>query len=542
MRVVLISPYDDRCYGLRLIASWLRKHGHEVWLIIFKKFRSKSVSLEYLASVRHPPPGDFSPVTETVEDGSYVCCYVEPITDTEWRLLFEQLSGHDPEIIGIALTTPTWPAGRDITARIRGEFPNVPIVWGGVHPSIQAERCVEHADIVCVGDGEHTMLEIVQDPERTDILGTWRRVNGEIIRNPVRPLEQNLDVFAFASWGENECIIDWDTVIPLPADKREYFRGIYFTMTQRGCPFACTYCYNHVRRAQHKGERYVRRRSVDHALAECERRARDFELTGFAFMDDVFVKDRTWLEEFAEKWPKRVGLPFGGYAHPAVSDEELIRLLVDVGLSFVTLGIQSGSKYIAHEVYNRRQSFESIIELAQVCEKYGLNICCDLLSNCDYESEADCLETLKLMTRMPQPRLIQVKGLGVFPPFKIADLDFSKVCLPEATFEFWNTLYLMTRHREIPADNLIALSEDAYLKQHPEILRALAIGFKQLEDTNRTTREEIARLEGLHDAVSVRGLLRYVKRLVGRSLPRPVADRIKRLLGHPSPAERQPSG
>jgi len=531
VRVVFVSPYDDRCYGPRLIASWLRKHGHEVWLIIFKKFQSKSVSLEHLASVRHPAPGDFSPVTETVEDGSYVCCYVEPITDKEWTLFTEKLSEYRPELVGLSLTTPTWPVGKEITARIRREFPGVPVVWGGVHPSIAPEKCVEHADIVCVGDGEHTMLDIVNDPERTDIAGTWRRVNGEAVRNPTRPLEQNLDVFPFASWGENECILDWDQVVALPATKREYFRGIYFTMTQRGCPFACTYCYNHIRRAQHKGERYVRRRSVDHALAECEQRVRDFGLEGFAFMDDVFVKDRPWLEEFAAKWPKRIGLPFGGYAHPGVSDEDMIRMLVDVGLSFVTLGIQSGSQYIAHEVYNRRQSFDSILELAQICEKYGLNICYDMLSNCDYEREEDCRETLELLTRLPRPRLIQVKGLGVFPPFKIAELDFPKVCLPEATFEFWNTLYLMSRHRDLPADPLIALGEDDYLKKHPDVLRAVALGLKQLEDAHYRNVDEIARLKARQDEASLRGLLRYAKRLVDRSLPRPLADTIKRILG-----------
>lgn len=530
MRVVLISPYDDRCYGLRLIASFLRQHGHEVWLIVFKQFVSKPASREQLEAVRHPAPGAFSPVTETLEEGNFICCTIAPVTETEYQLLIGKVTNIRPDLIGIALTTPTVAAGRELTVRLKREFPKIPIIWGGIHPTINPEQCIQWTDMICLGEGEHAMVELARDPERTDVLGVWRRTNGAIARNPIRPLEQNLDVFPFASWGEDECLIDWDQVVPLPASNRAYFRGIYFTMTQRGCPFACTYCFNHVRRAQHQGERYVRRRSVDHALAECEQRARDLDLTGFAFMDDVFVKDREWLEEFAEKWPRRIGLPFGGYAHPTVTDEAMIRLLVGAGLRFITLGIQSGSRYIAHEVYNRRHSFEGIIALAQWGEKYGLDLSYDMLSNCEYESEANCRETLEFLQRLPKPRLIQVKGLGVFPPMRISTLDLPKYCLPEAIFEFWNTLYLMTRHREIPGEQLLALSQDEYLKAHPETLRSIALAFKQMDAQTRENREEADRVRAGQGDASVGGLLRYAKRLVGRFLPHPVAEVARSLL------------
>jgi len=532
MRVVLISPYDDRCYGLRIIASILRRHGHEVWLIVFKQFVSKPATREQLEAVRHPGAGRSSPVTETLEEGNFICCTIEPITDAEWQLLMEKLNEYRPALIGIALTTPTVGAGREITTRIKREFPKVPIVWGGIHPTINPEECVQWADMICQGEGEHPMVELAQDPERTDVLGIWRRTKHTIIRNPIRPLEQNLDGLPYASWGQNELLIDWNRNVPLPASNRPYFRGIFFTMTQRGCPFSCTYCFNHLRKAQHKGERYVRRRSVDNVLTECEQRMRDFDLPGFAFMDDVLVKDREWLEEFAEKYPRRIGLPFGGYAHPSLSDEAMIRLLVGVGLRFITLGIQSGSRYIAHEVYNRRHSFEGILELARWGEKYGLDVNYDLLSNCDYESEADCLETLSLLHQLPRARLIQVKGLGVFPPMQIATLNLPKHCLPEATFEFWNTLYLMMRHKHvIPGEQLLALGQDEYLKTHPETLRAVALAFKQLDAQTIANQEEADRLGRELNSASVRGFLRYGKRLIGRWLPRPLADGIRQLLG-----------
>ncbi len=536
MRIVLMSPYDDRCYGLRIIASILRREGHEVTLIVFKQFVSKPVSRERLEAVRHPGPGGSSPVTETLEEGNYICCYIEPITDAEWDLLIGKISAVRPDLIGIALTTPTAAVSREITARLKREFPRLPVIWGGIHPTINPEECIPHTDMICLGEGEHPMVELARDPERTDIVGIWFNRNGTIIRNPIRPLEQNLDVFPYASWGEDEWLIEWNQLIELPKSNATYFRGIFFTMTQRGCPFSCTYCFNHVRKSQHRGERYVRRRSVDHAIAECKQRARDFDLPGFAFMDDVFVKDREWLEEFVEKWPREVGLPFGGYAHPSVSDEAMLERLASAGLRFITLGVQSGSRFIACDVYNRRHSFDGIVQLAKSVERLGLDLVYDLLSNCEYESEADCRQTLELLTRLPKPRLIQVKGLGVFPPMKIATLNYPKVCLPEATFEFWNLLYLLSRHRGISGQTLLQLSEDTYLKERPEIVRAIALALKQTDAEARAAREELEKLQAEVNDTSFSGLLRYARRYLGRVLPRPVADALRTVLGRPRPS------
>jgi hypothetical protein len=223
MRVVLISPYDDRCYGLRIIAAMLRRHGHDVSLIVFKQFVSKPVNREQLEILRHPPPGGASPVSETGEEGNFICCYIEPITDTEWQLLVGKLTELRPELIGIALTTPTAMKGREITERLKREFPRVPVIWGGIHPTINPEDCIRWTDMVCIGEGEHPMVELAADPERTDVAGVWRRKNGTIIRNPIRALEQNLDALPFADWGKNECIIDWNQVMALPASNTRIF-------------------------------------------------------------------------------------------------------------------------------------------------------------------------------------------------------------------------------------------------------------------------------------------------------------------------------
>ncbi len=532
MRIALISPYDERCYGMRHVFAFLRQQGHEVWFIVLKQYLSKPATLEQLEAVRHPPPGMFSAVTETLEDASYICCYTEPITGTEYQLLLEKLGEIRPDLIGISMTTPTAAAGREIAEQIRREFPRVPIVAGGIHPTIAPEQCIEWADIVCVGEGEYTMAEIAADPERLDIAGVWRRkADGEVIRNPIRPLEQNLDLFPFPVWGENECRIDWNQILPLPAENRPYFRGIYFIMTQRGCPFSCSYCYNHVLKAQHRGENYMRRRSVENVLEEIEKSRRLFGLTHVMFQDDVFVKDPEWIEEFADKYPRRIGLPFGGYAHPLLSTEAMLEQLARAGLKVIQLGVESGSRYILEKVYNRRHGIEKLIQLAKAAEKHGIALNYEILSNCDYESEADCLETLKLLTRLPKTYLTRVLGLAVFPPLRIAKLELPKPCLSETTFEFWNLLYLLTHYPHMDSEPLLALSQDSYLKAHLEILRDIAVAFRQLEQQIRADRAEIERLKAEYEEVSLKGLWRRFRRCLAGRLPQSLRERVRGVFG-----------
>ena len=218
MRVVLVSCYDDRCYGLRCLTSHLRAQGHEVRLVCFKRFRSVLLDPERDREAWESAfSRRFPPVMEPHEEGTMFCPYLHPITGREWDLLLERISETRPELVGITLTTATLEVVEELTRRIHRELPGVRVVWGGIHPTICPEESLQVADMVCRGEGEHTLAELCADPDRTDIAGLWVRKNGEVIRNPVRPLEQDLDRFPFASFGENEWLIDDDQAMEMRA-------------------------------------------------------------------------------------------------------------------------------------------------------------------------------------------------------------------------------------------------------------------------------------------------------------------------------------
>lgn len=529
MRIVLITAYNDRCYGLRCVAAYLRQRGHEVWLLIFKRFECVYTSHADPKALERALESAYPPMIEYYEEGTMLVPYIHPATDREWELFLGKLTEIRPDLIGLSVMTSIYDASREMTERIRQALPRVPIVWGGIHPIICPEECLQSADAVCVGEGEDALAELAADPERTDIAGIWRRANGKTIRTPIRPLEQDLDRLPFASYGEDEWLIEDDKARQVTLADQKYFEALYISMTQRGCPYSCSYCVHHTVRPMHKGERYVRRRSVDHVLDECRRRVRDFNLPSLIFWDDVFVMNPKWIQEFCEKFPKRIGRPFGAYVHPRISTEEMLRQLREAGMVFVGLGIQTGSDYVSREVYERNHGSEPILEVAQTAAKYGLVLCYDFLSNNPYESEKDCFETLRFITRLPKPHSLVVKKVIFFPHTRIATLDKPRHNLPEKTFEFWNQLYLLARHHVIPADQLIALTRDEYLKANPEIVRAVALAVKNMVAARDASQAERTRLLAEEQKVSWRGLLRYVKRVVMGRLPGPIANALRAL-------------
>jgi len=529
LRIALISAYNDRCYGLRCIASYLRRRGHEVWLLCFKCFQSVLVPRENREAWNSALSATYPPITESWEEGTMLVPYIHPSTEQEWQLFLDKLSAIRPDLIGLTVATSSYEASCEATRRIRRLLPGVPIIWGGIHATICPEECLQNVDMVCVGEGEEAMAELAADPERTDIVGIWRRRNGQIIRTPFRPLEQDLDRFPFASYGESEWLFEKDQATELTVADKTYFQPIYLSLSQRGCPFLCTYCAHHTIRPRYRGERYVRRRSVDHVLDECARRVRDFGLPTIIFFDDIFVMNRKWIEEFVEKYPKRVGVPFGAYAHPFVSNEAMLRQLKQAGMIFVGIGIQTGSDYVSREIYGRNHGGEEILQLAQAAERNGLILCYDILSNNPYESEADCLDTLRLLTRMPKPYSVVVKKVIFYPGSRISKLDKPRPNLPETTFEFWNQLYLISRHHLIPAEHLLALGQDEYLKANPQIMRSIALGLKRMVEAQNAGRAEVDRLLTEERQVTVRGFLRYTKRLIMSWLPKPIAEALRAL-------------
>ena len=273
-----------------------------------------------------------------------------------------------------------------------------PAIYGGVHPTLDPEGslAVEGVDMVCVGEGEGALVEVLQALENGRPVGQirniWSRQNGKVTRNPLRGLVEDLDSLPFPDYA----LFD----LPRLFSTRE---GVATMTASRGCPFHCSYCSNHKMRALYPNPgKYVRFKSVGRTIDEarfllsiCDR-CRHFD-----FSDDIFILNKDWLEAFAEAFPREVGCAFVCNAMVRFLDEERIRLLRRAGCTLVTIGLESGSERLRRDVLKRPDmTNEMILEAARLLRKHGIRLATYNMIGLPTETVEEAFETIELNAKL----------------------------------------------------------------------------------------------------------------------------------------------
>jgi radical SAM superfamily enzyme YgiQ (UPF0313 family) len=334
-------------------------------------------------------------------------------------MVVELVQQLQPDLVCLSVWSTYYQLAARLSDRIKAAVDPV-IIWGGIHAQTRPLDCLQHCDVVCMGEGEYVLAELSDrigcDEPYEDLLGCWVRTEHGIVRNAPRMLIPDLDVLPPADLS--------------PTNKYYFGRGawrdvkrwnelalFYDVMACRGCPFECTFCiHNFTREATTGLGTYLRRRSVDHVMAELReaKRLRP-HLRAVAFSDDIFAPNRPWLEEFCARYKKEIGLPFAVYSFPGMVDEWRMQLLSDAGLWVSTMGIQSGSERIRRECYERETPDTDIIEACRIMERHGVQRNLDFIGDNPYENEEDRRATVDLLSRLPKPFYFNYFSLTFFP-------------------------------------------------------------------------------------------------------------------------------
>lgn len=434
MKIVLISPYPDiTSFGLRTISAHLRRHGHETRLIFFPD----------------PLGDDLRFGVRRYEDGE-----------------LDELTGlcRDADLVGVTLMTNFFDGAVQITERIKSAGVKAPVIWGGVHPTIRPAECLAHADIVCVGDGEDALLELADGMaaarDCTAIGSLWFKTPGGVVKNPVRPLNRDLDAYPSPDYSmEDHHVLVDGHVAPLtsPLTKRFLENGTvsqhlgsigYQTMTGRGCPHKCTYCINDAIKTIYGGQNYLRWRSTDHVVRELVWVKEHLPFVGFIWISDdaFFARSPASIEEFCRSYKERIGLPFTCLASPLTLTAEKMALLVDAGLVYVQMGIQTGSGRI-QELFNRKNmSNERVMKAIRIINSYKHRMfppSYDFILDVPYETDRDVIESLRLIAEIPKPYQLQPFALVLYPGTKLHDMATRDGLLIDERKEIYAKSYTM---------------------------------------------------------------------------------------------------
>jgi radical SAM superfamily enzyme YgiQ (UPF0313 family) len=348
-----------------------------------------------------------------------------PPTKTEEELFIKKIIELKPHLVGFSVLSPYFSIARRLTGLIR-ENTDALVLWGGIHATISPDACIEEADIICMGEGEGALVDLVTSlrdgKEYNGINNLWINSGGGVIKNPMRPLIQDLDSIPFLSYSN-------DSYFFIKSDQITQNDEImntehYWVKASRGCPFVCTYCVNSLLRPLFKDlGNYSRVRSVKSIISEMRQFLDSYgeKKKSIIFVDEVFGTSESWLDEFGLAYRKEIGLPFAIEYHPKILSAGLLQKIVSTGVSEIGFGIQNGSDYIRNKIFHRPGKNSDIVSVAKEITKYGVKCRYDLILDNPYDDEESLRNAIDLLLQLPKPLLFHIYSMQYFPGYPFTE-------------------------------------------------------------------------------------------------------------------------
>ncbi|MAF67542.1 MAG: hypothetical protein CMJ84_18035 [Planctomycetes bacterium] len=290
------------------------------------------------------------------------------LPDARW---LHKIAEYAPDVVTFSVMSGSHKQILSVNRYLKSRFDFFSIM-GGPHPTFVPDYGTDPAvDAICIGEGEGALVDLLNALEAGE---DWRGIenlaytdeSGELVRNPLRPLVRDLDALGFP---------DRSVVYDAQRLYRNNPRKVILTM--RGCPMQCSFCFHHAWRKKVYDERvssYVRKRSVDHVIEEVRRIRAAYPLTFVHFLDDIFNIAQKWLREFAERWPREVGLPFDAILMANMTSEEHIKLIKQAGCVYARIAFETANDHMRNTIYRKNTTRDQLRQAAAWIKAHGIRL------------------------------------------------------------------------------------------------------------------------------------------------------------------------
>ncbi|OLS27737.1 MAG: Threonylcarbamoyladenosine tRNA methylthiotransferase MtaB [Candidatus Heimdallarchaeota archaeon LC_3] len=298
-----------------------------------------------------------------------------------------------PEIVGISLTSPSFPRTKNILKSIKKIRQNKQplIILGGVHPTFRIEECLEAGgDIIVRGEADNTLLQLF-----SGVIKSLDEVNGISFFDH--------DNFMIKHNSDTEQITDLDTV-PFPA--RELFKkenySVMSTTTSRGCPYNCNYCS-----ATTYWNNRVRYHSVEYVVNELASIA-DLGYKLVIFEDATFSVNFKRTEAICQELieNERIkSLVWSCETRPDRLNSDLLNLFDQSRCIMINLGVESASDEVLR-INNRNVKLENVIDAIQTGKKLRSTIQVMMIFGLPGENQQSVKETINFLETYKPDRVL----------------------------------------------------------------------------------------------------------------------------------------
>lgn len=327
------------------------------------------------------------------------------ITEKEIDETAKTIANKKPICIGLSVMTGRQTAhSASLSKKIKSLSPNLPIIWGGIHPSLLPEQCLseDYIDYVVIGEGEETMIEFLRKLEErksfSEVLGLGYKENGRPKINPTRPLIKDL-----SKWTLDFSLLDMEKFI-YPLDK---YKRVIAYKTSRGCPFNCAFCYNQV-----FNQNRWRVWPIEQVISDIKYLKDKYKIDAIKFYDDNFMVDRKRAFEIL----KEINLPSHLEARIDTIDEELAKKFKEYRVFDMLIGVESGSDRIL-SLINKRITVERILNAVKILARYDVPASYSAIVGLPTETKEEFESTVDLFYKIYKIHSKSAITLGAYMPY-----------------------------------------------------------------------------------------------------------------------------
>jgi radical SAM superfamily enzyme YgiQ (UPF0313 family) len=308
------------------------------------------------------------------------------------RAFIQRIIDEKPNIIGFSSTSHAFPVVKVLAAWMREENLHIPVICGGIHPTISPHEAINTrgVDMICRGEGEEPLVGLCEKMEASkdtsNLQNIWFKNKRLVKKNPLRTLYKDITTLPFS----DRSIFEYKSLY-------HESQGCATVMVSRGCSYRCSYCCNNALKVLYdKKSKYTRFRSVESALSEIKQIKRSFSyINAIHFDDDILFLNKKWGEAFMSRYKAEMALPFSCNARPNLPDRRSDKLLSEAGCHQVSIGLESGNDYIRNTILNRNLNHEQIMSAFRFCREENIHVKSFNIIGIPFEDSKAVLDTIK---------------------------------------------------------------------------------------------------------------------------------------------------
>jgi anaerobic magnesium-protoporphyrin IX monomethyl ester cyclase len=335
-----------------------------------------------------------------------------------WHAIEVEMAKGQCLAIGFTSMTPQIDMVSETSRELKLRYPDVPLIIGGNHATVLPRETLDSSafDIVVVGEGEMTLLEVIQRLESgtfpTHALGTYERCrDGSILCNQVRSLIEDMAVIPLPNYS-----MDLVQPGPIIRDRGVQAKRSVWVLVSRGCPYNCAFCSSEA--VWHRKLRFF---PVANVADWLERLIDDYRLDGVNFLDDELLTNRKFAVQLCNELIKR-GLHnrivWECQARVKSVNDEIIDVIKSAGCRLVRFGLESGSDSVLGFLKNGTSTVEDAYRAVNLCKIHDLHTFGSFIIGSPDESMEDLLKTI---------RFIEDSGLNSVACFPLVPYPGTKV-------------------------------------------------------------------------------------------------------------------